>query len=278
MGTILLTGWDFDPTLVVGIGGLAVLYLSPLGQISDAGVSARTRRWQTISFLAGVGVLAFALISPLDALSDRYLFSAHMFQHLLLLLVVPVLLLWGAPDGWFAWLLGWRAIGWALRRFGRPLPSLLLYVGAIWIWHVPSLYEAALANQTIHVGEHLCFLGTALLYWWPICRSRTHPEPMSELLSLAYLFGAAICSTALSALITFSGTVLYSTYSLPGPDRAIQVALGMTPLVDQQTGGLEMWVGGAFWIVGAAMIIFVRWFERPSEDSPERLAADVPPH
>ena len=277
MGTILLTGWDLDPTLIVGIGGLAVLYLSPLGRHGDVALSTRARRWLTVSYLAGVGVLAFALISPLDVLSDRYLFSAHMLQHLLLLLVAPVLLLLGAPSSWFTWLLEWRLIGWVLRRIGRPFPSLLLYVGAIWIWHVPSLYEAALVNPTIHAGEHLCFLGTALLYWWPICRSRTHPAPMSELISLAYLFAAGVGSTALSALITFSGDVLYATYSVPGPDRAIQVALDMTPLIDQQTGGLEMWIGGAFWVVGAAMIIFVRWFERPSGESPEQLSSHAPP-
>ncbi len=232
------------------------------------------RRWRAYSFAVAMLALVIALVSPLDALSDRYLFAAHMIQHLLLLLPVPCLILWGAPEGWFAWIREWRLVERVLAWLGRPAIAFFLYVVLTWLWHVPLLYEAALANQTIHIGEHLCFLGSALLYWWPICRPRTHFQPISELVSLVYLFGAALSSTGLAALITFATVLLYPTYGIPGPYRTVQVVLGLSPITDQQVGALLMWIGGALWFLGAAMVIFIRWFERPPDDSSERFIAN----
>jgi cytochrome c oxidase assembly factor CtaG len=255
--------WNLNPSIILGIAVLAVAYL----------LAIRRGHWpvartQVVSFVAGLVVLALALISPLDELSDHYLFTAHMLQHLLLLLVVPSLLLIGLPSEAFL----------AFRRFSLsrrvldvvapPVSAFLLSTAALWIWHTPAVYEAALHDETLHAAEHLCFLVTATLFWWPIARPETYPWPMPELFQFVYLFGAAVSSTMLAALITFSGGILYPTYALGGPYAVIRDALGLTPLADQQVGGLMMWIGGGIWYFGAVGIVLVRLFMGSAPDEP----------
>jgi cytochrome c oxidase assembly factor CtaG len=220
---------------------------------------------RAILYTTGLLALALALLSPLDRLSDVYLFSAHMLQHLLLLEVVPTFLLLGAPAEFFPPVRRVLAVG-GLRWLSAPLTALLLSCAVIWLWHLPLLYELALGNEAIHAGEHLCFLVTATLFWWPVLRPETHPRPSPELLQFPYLLAAAVSSTMLAALITFSANVLYPTYALAGPWATMRLALGWTPLVDQQVGGLLMWIVGGMWYLGAAGYLFQRWFSRPDED------------
>lgn len=282
--------WTLDPSILLGLAALALLRFAPwppllpetsLTPVPSPALLARgtnaTRRsprqrcWRgdrgEATWLLGLIVLAIALISPLDYLADHVLFLAHMLQHLLLLLVVPPLLLLGLPAEGFAW------IRRALDRLGpaacwlvQPFPAFLLSTLVVWAWHVPTFYEAALASEPLHAAEHLAFLGTALLYWWPVVRPEEHPAPMLDLFQLPYLLGAIVASSLLAALLTFAPDVLYPTYTAAAfaPARA---AIGLTPLLDQQLGGLLMWVGGGLWYLLAAGGVMVRWFARDARET-----------
>jgi putative membrane protein len=253
--------WNLDPSILLGVAGLGIAYAC-----WPATAGPRPRRGQVIAFGAGLVALALALISPLDELADHYLFTAHMLQHLLLLLVVPILFLYGLPDGAFEALMRIEIIRGIIGKVARPLPAFLISVAALWAWHTPSIYEAALRNEALHAVEHLSFLGSATLFWWPIVRPTTYPWPIPALFQLVYLFGAALSSTLLAALISFATVVLYPTYAQPGPYALLREMLGISPLMDQQMGGLMMWVAGAGWYVGAAAVIFLQWFDHTNLD------------
>jgi cytochrome c oxidase assembly factor CtaG len=259
----LLTAWNGDPTLLAGLGLLLVSYW--VGAVRDRQGGEVGPSWRAACYLGGVAVLALALLSPLDLLADRYLFSAHMLQHILLLLVVPPLILAGLPSS-LAGLLEEVLMRWRCTRlFASPLVAFVLYAVLTWLWHLPLFYEAALRSEALHAVEHLCFLLSAGLFWVPICRPIGSLR-LPALVQIVYIFGAGVSSTALAALITFAAHVLYPTYAQDGPSAVVRTALGLTPLADQQLGGLLMWIGGAFWFLGAAAVVFYRWFERAARE------------
>ncbi|HVC33630.1 MAG TPA: cytochrome c oxidase assembly protein [Chloroflexota bacterium] len=279
MDAHLLSAWNWDPSIVGSIAAFALAYgIDAVARTSGTepspaihGERHPVSGWQIISFYVGLLVLLLALASPLDLLADHYLFTAHMLQHVLLLLVVPPLLLWGMPEATLQAIVRTVAARSVLRKLAGPLSAFVLYSAFMWVWHAPTLYEAALGNELIHVGEHLCFLISATLFWWPLVRPTTSFGTMPELIRIVYLFGAALSTTLLAALLTFATSVLYPTYALGPPYSAVRDALGMSPLVDQEVGGLLMWIGGALWYLGAAFIIFFRWFDGPVPGEPRPL-------
>ena len=235
--------WDLHYSVVIGLvalGGLYV-YLGGLG----------TARRHVASFVAALLVLFVALNGPLHNLSDTYLFSAHMAQHLLLTLVFPPLLLYGCQAQVVRPLLRPRWVMAVGRVVTKPLMAALLFSGPIVIWHVPALYEAALRNHNLHIVQHLVFLTTAVIMWWPVLSPVPELPRVQHLLQLLYLFLLGIPMSVTGALITLSDSVLYPFYA------AAPRVWGLDPLQDQQIGGLLMWVLGGLmlWIV-----MSVVWF------------------
>ena len=259
-----MTDWSWDPSVIGGVALLALAYGLIPWRPSDG--SPRDRRLRRLCFIGAELVLLLALVSPLDSLADQRSLLAHMIQHLLLLLVVPTLYLESLPDSFFQRLSHPRsdAVSGKIVAFARPIatPGVTFCVatGVLWFWHAPSLYEAALRSETIHALEHLSFLVSATLFWGPVLRPETHPAPLPELLQIVYLFAAAVSSTLLSALITFSSTVLYPSY------LGVTPWLGLSPLDDQQAGGVLMWVVMGLWAFAVAAIVFIRWFDQPTVD------------
>ncbi|HEX5416150.1 MAG TPA: cytochrome c oxidase assembly protein, partial [Chloroflexota bacterium] len=255
MDSLLLSAWTLDPSILSGLVGLAAVYA----------VTARADRYPSRGRLAawalGLACLIFALMSPLDALSDHTLLTAHMIQHLFLLLVIPTLLLFGAPDRLLA-VLGSLARLPGCRWVCMPLGSFALATVVLWAWHAPALYEAALRNDLLHAFEHLGYLVTATLYWWPVLRPATYPWPIAEPVQILYLFGGALTSSMVGALITFSSAVLYPTYLHPTMFADWRNGLGISVLGDQALGGLLMWTTGGVWCFVVAMVVFGRWFAR----------------
>jgi len=257
---LLTTAWDGEPSVLIGCTALVAVYVA---------LTRRRPPRRAGCFFAGVAVLLVAQCSPLDALGDTYLFSAHMIQHLLLLLIVPPLLILGIP----AWLVArWlasprvRAVERALRR---PAVAWLLGIGAMYLWHLPALYDAALAHTGIHIGEHLCFLATGVIFWWPVCA----PLPESRYAPLAamlYLFTAAVGSSMLGIILTFASPGLYPAYLHPVDTRGflplIRDSWGVSPAVDQQFGGLLMWVPGGLVYLCAIIGTFARWQGEADEE------------
>lgn len=219
--------------------------------------------WRLLSFLGGIGTLWIAIASPMDGFADALL-SAHMVEHLLLMSFVPPLVLLGQPVVPF--LRGMPAVitrtivgplirlRW-LRKLGfwmmTPLIAWLAMNLAFLGWHVPAAYDFALENERWHDVEHICFLGTAILFWWPLIR----PWPMHSKgigwFMLPYLALADIVNTVLSAFLTFCDRPVYAYY-LKGPN-----AFGIPPLTDQRAGAAAMWVVGSIvFLVPAVLIAF----------------------
>lgn len=261
----LLRTWTWDPAVVAGIAIAAWWYARGLGRLwGRAGVGHGVSRGQVAAFAGGLATLVIALISPLDAL-DTALFSAHMTQHLLLMLVAAPLLVRGASPASFLWALPlpWRrAVGrrWQRSRvvhglwdaITQPVAVWLLNLVALWAWHVPVLYEAALQNDALHACEHASLLGASLLFW-RLLMQPARRRRLSRGLDILYVFTMGAQMSVLGALLTFGASPWY-------PVQEAQAAQWrLTPLEDQELAGLMMWVpsGVVYLLVAAAL--FVAW-------------------
>jgi len=251
--------WDLHPSVVIGLVLLGGLYVY-LGGL-------RSPRRRVASFAGALAVLFLALNGPLHNLSDTYLFSAHMAQHLLLTLVFPPLLLYGSTAGVVRPLLRPKWVMALGRVVTRPLAAAVVFTAPIVIWHVPVLYEAALRHHNLHILQHLVFLTTAVIMWWPVLSPVPELPRIPHLLQLLYLFLLGIPMSVTGALISLSDSVLYPFYA------AAPRVWGLSPLEDQQIGGLLMWVLGGLmlWIV-----MTVIWFRYSVWDQRTDAETEVP--
>jgi len=220
--------------------------------------------WRLACFLAGIASLIVAIASPLDTFSDQLLFL-HMAQHYILMCIAPPLMVLAAPvvpllrglPRWFVRpVLGPLIRTLWLRRFFKSLISprvaWILMNGAYIGWHIPAAYEFALASWQWHIVEHACFFLTSVLFWWPIIQPWPSRFSGSRWLLLPYLLGADVINTAISALLCFSGRVLYPTYANQSRLFAI------SPLSDQAAAGALMWVLGSIVFLIPAMYITLK--------------------
>ncbi|MGH9742717.1 MAG: cytochrome c oxidase assembly protein [Candidatus Acidiferrum sp.] len=256
----LASGWDWEPSVVIGCAGLLLLYAVPL--------RFRFSR-RALCFLSGVLVLMLALVSPLDTLADTYLFSAHMLQHILLILVVPPLLILGLPSRTMEKILERPIIRNTEKYLSSPLIAWSLGVGTMWLWHWPRLYNAALASEPLHIVEHLLFLVTATIFWWPVL----HPIEklrLSPIWAVVYFFSACTAHTILAILITFAPLGIYPAYLNPSDPFKILLLLraqwGFSPAADQQWGGLLMWVPACTVYLAFILSNVSRWYRQPERD------------
>ncbi len=262
------SNWTFEPGVTLAIGLLAGTYVWGLARLwRTAGVGQGITRAEAGAFAAGWATLVVALMSPVDALSDVR-FWVHMVQHELLMLVAAPLLAASAPMIALIWM--WPAG--ARRRiatviFRRPVTTTWAFITApatvwlahglaLWIWHLPSLMDAALANEWVHGAQHLCFFGTALLFWWGITHGRYGRLGYGA--AIVYVFATALHSSVLGALLTFSAHVWYPAYA------ATASAAGLTPLEDQQVAGLVMWVPASVVFLAVGLLLLAAWL-RESE-------------
>ncbi len=253
---LLLSAWRFDPVVLLGLAAAVLAYAT----------APRASGASRLAFLAtAMLVLAFAIVSPLGTLADGYLFSAHMLQHLLLLLVVPPLALLGLGES--------RGEG-TLATGHRCGLSWLAGVSAMWLWHAPRLCDAATRSGSIHRAQELSLVVMGLAFWWPILAPRAASR-LSPLAGVVYLFTACTACTLLGIAITFSPVEVCSVYAHP-VDRLGALALlrggwGLTPELDQQLGGLFMWVPACL-VYGAGILgILARWYSAPEEGAPASI-------
>jgi putative membrane protein len=242
--------WALHPSVLIGLALLGGLYVF-LGGL-------RATRRQVASFAAALVVLGLALNGPLHNLSDSYLFSAHMVQHLVLTLVFPPLLLYGTPAWVVRPLLRPPWVSRLARWATRPLTAGLVFSTPITLWHFPRFYEAALEHHALHIAQHLVFLATAVIMWWPVLSPLPELPRASYLAQLLYLFALGLPMSLAGALITLADSVLYPFYA--AAPRLWGGGLG--PLADQQLGGLLMWVVGTIYLWGTASVVWFRWSGR----------------
>jgi cytochrome c oxidase assembly factor CtaG len=257
---LLLTAWDFDPSVCVGCALALALYLWKV----------KAGAWRRSSFAAGIAVMFLALESPLDALSDSYLFSAHMAQHLLLILIVPPLLLLGIPRQTAQSWLKVPVVARAERLLGRPGLAWFAAIAVMTLWHLPVLYNFALAHEGVHIFQHLSFLVTATMFWWPVL----HPVAESRLATgtaVLYLFAAAAENSVLGIILTFMRVGYYPAYLHPNDDlgalHLIRHGWGLSAAADQRLGGLLMWIPGCSVYFVAILAILAVWYSASDLDS-----------
>jgi cytochrome c oxidase assembly factor CtaG len=252
--------WTFEPWIFIPVLLAASIYLRGWWRLHRR-LSWRFPVWRLIAFQAGLLTLFLALASPLHPLAERLL-QFHMIQHLLLMMVVPPLLLLGAPilplmrglpRSVLQHGLGPFFASTGLQRLGRflthPLVCLLAFTVSTVAWHLPALYELALGSEFWHGVQHVCFLGTGLLFWWPVVQPWPSRLRWPRWTMIPYLLFADIQNTALSAFLIFSERVLYPTYA------AVPRLWGITALDDQAAAGAIMWVpGSVIFLVPVAMI------------------------
>ena len=248
--------WDLHPSVVIGLALLGGLY------VFWGGLEAPRRR--VAAFAVALAVLGLALNGPLHNLSHGYLFSAHMVQHLALTLVFPPLLLYGTPASVVRPLLGPHGVASFARWATRPLAAGLVFSVPITLWHFPQFYEAALEHHALHIVQHLVFIATAVIMWWPILSPVPELPRASYPTQLLYLFVLGLPMTLAGAMITLADGVLYPFYA------AAPRVWGLTPLADQQLGGLLMWVVGTIYLWVAATVVWFRWSAREEAGDAER--------
>lgn len=259
---LLIEAWDFTPALLFGILLIGVLYLywTKFKITPQSG-------W----FFGGLILLLLTLASPLHFLGEGYLFSAHMGQHMLLLLVVPPLLLAGIPEKVFG---KYFNINFQIS----PAICWLSGVAIMWFWHIPAVFNAIMQSSSgipicgtaagpftafLHGVQNFSLVVAGILFCWPIL-SPLKSQRLPNLSGMAYLFSACIGCSLLGLGITFSSNLLYSAYASPidltGAVHLVRQTWGITPQADQQIGGLLMWVPGCIIYVSAAMVLLGRWF------------------
>jgi cytochrome c oxidase assembly factor CtaG len=256
----LLSHWVLEPFTIVLIIASAAWYVRGVGILwARAGRGRGIRVWEAAAFGAGLLALALGLLSPLAWVS-QILFSAHMTQHELLMLVAAPLLVFGRPlqAGLWAfslrqreWLGAWArrgvvAAGW--HALTGPAAACALHAVALWLWHVPAFYEAALHSEGVHALQHGSFLLSAALFWWGVVEGRYGRTGYG--VGVLYVFLTAVHSSVLGALITIAPSLWYPSYADQGARWRFDA------LEDQQLAGLLMWVpSGVIWIVlGLALL------------------------
>jgi putative membrane protein len=249
------------------IRGIATLW-------RKAGVGRGIRRGEAVNFALGWTVLAGSLLSPIDAWADRS-FAVHMVQHELLMVVAAPLIVLGRPLEAWAWAVSGSTRRLLATTMKAPILRTIAYVTtlslgawvlhalALWVWHLPILFQAALQNPLAHILQHSCFFGSALAYWWTVFGGRPRNSTGS---AIASLFTTMLHTSALGALLTFAPSPWYVVDGVR--------AFGLSALEDQQLGGLIMWMPGGMAYMIAGLLIAGRWLVPPLARTENRGRVD----
>ena len=242
---LLISAWSWNPLLLAA--ALAVLLVCWRLYHGKGRI-----RW----LMAALALFFLAVASPIQALSRGYLFSAHMLQHILLLLGVPGFVLMSLPRS--------ASLGIRPRLLGHPIIGWLAGVGAMWVWHWPALCNAAGSSQPVYVSQTISLLVMGALFWRQVVAPR-EKERLSPPAAVLYLFSACAACSVLGIILTLSPVTVCSIYATPPVDRlgilsTIRSDWGMTPDKDQQIGGLLMWVPMCLIYLGAIFGQIARWF------------------
>lgn len=250
--------WSWEPGIVIPMLAFAFIYGG--GAIRRGNL--HRLRWRHASFAGGWVSLFLALTSPIHELGEQ-LFSAHMLQHEIMILISAPLIAAAHPGATCLWAFAPRqrsGIGswmhriessWWMSFVSTPLNAWILEAAALWLWHVPALYEATLRSDWIHAAQHLSFLLTAVLFWsalYGMGRSATNFGAAA-----LYVFGTAVHCSALGALLTFSRVLWYPAYA------STTMRWGLSPLTDQQLGGVIMWVPSGVVFIVIALALMAKW-------------------
>ena len=258
--------WHNEPWLIGGLVFLGWLWAVLAGpwrrrlvraqNPADTGADVRFPRGHAVRFYASLFVFYIAVGSPLDQIAERFLFSAHMLQHQLLIYPAAILFLLGIPSWMIDPAFSRAVVREPLRFLVSPVVAAIIYSLVVGVWHAPTLYDLALRNKLVHVAEHITFFVAALLYWWPLLSpSRVLPR-LNYGVQMLYLVAVIVTMTPVFAYITFSDHVLYPTYEF-----APRLIENFSAADDQLLAGTMMKLIGMLVSLGAFMVAFYRWYQ-----------------
>jgi cytochrome c oxidase assembly factor CtaG len=253
--------WTLEPAVLIAIAAALWLYV-PRWRLVRAEHGARgAGRWRLVSFLGGLLAVVAALVSPIDSISED-LFFIHMIQHVLLLDIAPILLICGQTK------LILRPATRRLRRleesigwFGRPAFAVVFYVGAVWIWHIPAMYDAALRHPIIHVGEHITYAMAGGIYWWHLLSPIRSRHRLGGMAPAIYMAATKLCVGVLGIILVLAPTTLYSYYASKGS------YWGISPHTDQELAGGVMALEQSLVMGIALTVIFIRMLRESERDA-----------
>jgi putative membrane protein len=248
------TTWHADHSVVTGLALLGLGYMVATFRRRRLDPHAPLEPAKIASFAGALVVMFVALTGPVHDLSDYYLFSAHMVQHMLLIFAMPTLLLYGTPAWMLRPLLRDRRLLWLATRLTRPMAAFIVFNLILVVWHLPPFYNLAMDRHPVHIVEHLMFMTASVILWWPVL------SPLPELprapypVQLLYLFVVGLPMVMVAIVITMADTLLYPFYA-----SAPRVWEALPPQADQNLGGLIMWIPGGIVYLVAIAVVFFRW-------------------
>ena len=257
---IAFTEFTVHWSTVIGLAGLGTLYQWRARQ-APAGSAGAPTTAQRATFFSALALIFLSLNGWIHDLSDYYLFSAHMVQHLALTLVVPPLLILGTPGWMLRPALRWRGVTPVARWLTSAPHAFILFNVVLSAWHLPPVYNLAMTYHPVHIVQHLCFMVGATLMWWPILSPLPELPRLSYPGQMLYLFLLTIPMSLVAVCIAYSGQLLYPAYA------AAPRLWGITPLQDQMLGALIMWVPGGLFFFAIISVVFFKWQSAGGEDS-----------
>lgn len=274
----LLSQWQWEPWLLVCITAALVPYVIGVARMGKQRAPI-LGHWRALSFFAGITGLLLTLVSPLDAMAED-LFSAHMLQHMLLLLAVPPLLVYGRPvivwlwafdlDARRALVRGWKRIGLdcVFHWLMRPLCVWLLLSASLCVWHLPGPYDAAVRHEWLHDLEHASFLFFSLAFWTIVIEPYGKRRALGYGATIVFVVSSGFAMSLIGAILTFATSPLYVVHL-----HTVQ-AWGLSALQDQQLAGIVMWIPSNLVHVAALCAVFFAWFR--ADEHRARTVRQVP--
>jgi putative membrane protein len=253
--------WTFDPSVLLGVLVLVVLYLTGWRRARSAREPHPPGFGRLALFAAGILTILVALVSPLDSLGDQ-LMVMHMVQHMLLLDVAPILLILGLTKVLLRPVT--RRLNTIERRagfFAHPAFAVLAYVGFLWLWHIPAMYDRAQGNGAVHALEHLCFFSVGALYWWHVLSPIRGRMRLGGMGPIVYMTSTKLLVGILGIVLAFAPRVIYAFYAHK-PDY-----WGLTPLQDQSMAGLVMALEQSIVMGIALVVLFVQMLSESEREA-----------
>jgi putative membrane protein len=255
--TLSLAQFSVHPSTAIGIAVLAALYAARTRRGYREG--RRVGRTAPALFAGALVTLFFALNGWIHDLSDYYLFSAHMVQHLLLALVVAPLFVAGTPGWMLEPALRWRGIAPAARWATHPFRTFVIFNVVFAAWHLPVLYNLAMQHHDVHIVQHLMFLVASVLMWWPLLSPVPELPRLAYPMQMLYVFLLSIAMSIVSVYIVYADSLLYPAYASAPRIWTI------SPMQDQLIGGLIMWIPGGLYFLAVISLIFFLWQRESAE-------------
>jgi putative membrane protein len=249
LGVSLLTSWTLDPLQLVPIALVAAAYGLRARTLARRGQPVPT--WRIGLFGLGLALLLVAVVSPIAAVGEEELFSFHMAQHLLLGDLAPLCLLAGLTGPLLRPVLALPGV-YRLRVLANPFVALPIWAANLTLWHMPTMYEAAVEHSSVHALEHIAFFSAGVVLWLPVLETLPAPEWFGTGAKLAYIVGVRVVATVVGNVFVWAGSPFYDVYE--SGDEFLE----LSPEGDQSLAGSLMMLEGSIVTIVAIAWLFLR--------------------